>query len=61
MRESLRVLTDVKRERKEGTFIRVQRRKGAVGPQPTSWYLAFPLQSEQNMKMVEGKHEQKSV
>lgn len=61
MRESLRVLINVKRERKEGTFIRVQRRKGAAGPEPTPWYLAFPFQSEQNMKMVEGKHEQKFV
>lgn len=46
MRESLRVLINVKRERKEGTFIRVQRRKGAAGPEPTPWYLAFPFQSE---------------
>lgn len=32
MRESVRVLINVKWKRKEGIFICVQRRKGAVGP-----------------------------
>lgn len=41
MRESLRVLINVKRERKEGTFIHIQRRKGAAGPEPTPWLSGF--------------------
>lgn len=44
MRESVRVLIKVKWKRKEGIFIRVQRRKGAAGPEPTTWCLTFTFQ-----------------
>lgn len=35
--------------------------RGQQDLQPTPWCLTFPFRSEQDMKMVEGKHEQTFV